>query len=240
MFGWFDPMYLLFLAPALILSLWAQWKVKSTFEKYSNVRTRRGMRGVDAANAILRAAQVEGVTVERAQGYLTDHYHPLKKTLALSEPVYDSTSISAIGVAAHEAGHAIQHKYKYLFLMFRSAWVPVASIGSGIAPILFMVGFALSAWAGSPKWGDLVMQVSIGLFGAFTVFTLVTLPVEFNASSRAVAILKETGIVSNAEEEKGVRDVLWAAGMTYVAAAATALMTLLYYIMRYQGSRSRD
>lgn len=236
----FDPLYWLLIGPTIILSIWAQWKVKSTFAKYSNVPSRSGIRGRDAAAAILRAAQVEGVTIERHEGHLTDHYHPLKKTLVLSQPVYDSSSIAALGVAAHEAGHAIQHKGKYLPLVVRSAWVPVASYGSFLGPLIITIGFVLMGMAkgADSTWGPMLVKTGIWLFAAMAFFTVVTLPVEFNASARAVRILKESGIVTSEAEEQGVRAVLNAAAMTYVAAAAAAVMQLIYYIMIF--NRRRD
>lgn len=238
----FDPMWWLLIGPTLVLTLWSQWKVKSTFAKYAQIPSRAGIRGRDAAAAILRAGDVDGVTIERAEGYLTDHYNPWKKTLNLSQPVHDSSSIAAIGVAAHEAGHAIQHKYRYLFLGLRSAWVPAAQFGSALGPIVIMVGFVImgAAKGGDSTWGPLLVKCGIALFAAMALFTLITLPVEFNASARAVAILKQSGIVANEEEERGVRAVLNAAAMTYVAAAAAAVMQLIYYILVFNRSRSRD
>ena len=240
----FNPLWWFLIAPTILLTIWAQWKVKHSFNKWAGVRCRSGITGREAAAAVLRAAEVEGVSIERSHGMLTDHYNPWKKTLALSEPVHDSDSIAALGVAAHEAGHAIQHKGSYFPLVVRSAWVPMAQVGSTLAPILLIIGTVMGGFAGSPAGqttlGQWVVIGSIYAFVAIALFTLVTLPVEFNASARAVVILRESGIVSSEEEEKGVREILNAAAMTYVAAAAAAVMQVIYLILRYSSSRSRD
>jgi Zn-dependent membrane protease YugP len=219
----FDPMYFVFLAPGLLLSLWASFRVKSTFNKYSQVRSRRGMTGAQAAYELLHRAGITDVEVVRSHGVLSDHYNPVTKKLALSEPVFDSTSVAALGVATHEAGHAIQHARHYAPLWIRSALVPTANIGSSIGYIVMVLGLMLS----------MTNMVLIGavLFSAVLLFQVVTLPVEFDASRRAKALVTEYGIVTM-DERKGVDAVLNAAALTYVAAAITTLLTLLYYLHR--------
>jgi hypothetical protein len=219
----FDPLYLLFVLPGLGLSLWASARVKSAFKKYSQVRTARGLTGAQAAQELLRGAGITDVTIVRAHGVLSDHYNPMTKTLALSEPVYGSDSVAAVGVATHEAGHAIQHARHYAPLWVRSALVPTASIGSSIGYFVMMIGLFMAS----------TNMVLIGavLFSAVLLFQVVTLPVEFDASSRAKTLIVEQGIVTT-QERKGVDAVLNAAALTYVAAAVSTLMTLLYFLWR--------
>jgi hypothetical protein len=224
----FDPMYFLFVGPALLLAAWASFRVKSTFGKFARVGVRSGMTGAEAAAAVARAGNAQ-VTIERHGGFLTDHYDPRSKTLRLSPEVYEGRSIASIAVAAHEAGHAIQDVVGYPALGFRSAMVPIASFGSRVWVWVFLAG-VLFAQGGS--LGPLLQNAGILLFGFTVVFQLVTLPVEFNASSRAKAVLASSGIVSTQEEAEGVSKVLGAAAMTYVAAALTSIATLLYLLMR--------
>jgi Zn-dependent membrane protease YugP len=219
----FDPMYLLFIAPGLLLSLWASFRVKSTFNKYSQVRSRRGMTGAQAAYELMRRAGINDVEVVRSQGMLSDHYNPVTKKLALSEPVYDSTSVAALGVATHEAGHAIQHARHYAPLWVRSALVPTANIGSSLGYIVMVMGLMFQSTN--------MVVVGAVLFSAVLLFQVVTLPVEFDASRRAKQLVTEYGIVTM-DERKGVDAVLNAAALTYVAAAITTLLTLLYYLHR--------
>ena len=219
----FDPMYLLFIAPGLALSLWASWRVKSAFKKYSKVRSARGLTGAEAATEMLRYAGISGVKIVRHRGMLTDHYNPTNKTLALSEQVYDSTSIAAIGVATHEAGHAVQHARNYAPLWVRSALVPTASIGSSLGYMVMLFGLIMASTQ--------MVLVGAVLFSAVLLFQIVTLPVEFNASNRAKALVVEDGIVT-AQERQGIDRVLNAAALTYVAAAISTLLTLLYFLMR--------
>lgn len=216
-------MYFLFLAPALLLSLWASMKVKSNFKKYSRISTSRGMTGAEAAAAILRREGINDVKIVPTRGMLSDHYNPISKTLALSEEVYSSRSIAAVGVAAHEVGHAIQHAKGYAPLWVRSLLVPTANIGSSVGYIMMFLGLIIASQG-------LVLLGAV-LFSMVFLFQLVTLPVEFNASSRAKAILVDQGLV-NQNEKKGVDKVLNAAAMTYVAAAVSTLMTLLYFLLR--------
>jgi Zn-dependent membrane protease YugP len=219
----FDPMYLLFMAPAFLLSLWASFKTKSAFKKYSRVRTLNGMTGAQAAKVMLERAGIQDVTIKPHRGRLTDHYNPLNKTLALSEPVYGSPSVAAVGVACHEAGHAIQHATAYRPLWLRSLLVKPASFGSSLGFYVMLAGLIFSAT-------NLVLVGAV-IFSAFLLFQIVTLPVEFDASNRAKKLAVEHGIVL-AQERTGMDKVLNAAALTYVAAAVSSLLTVLYFLMR--------
>ena len=219
----FDPMYFLFILPGLALSIWASVRVKSTFNKYSKVRSVRGFSGAEAAQELLRGAGITDVRTVRSHGVLSDHYNPITKTLALSEPVYDSDSIAAVGVATHEAGHAIQHARKYAPLWVRSALVPTANIGSSIGYLVMLIGLFMASTN--------MVLVGAVLFSAVLLFQVVTLPVEFNASNRAKALVVDHGIVTM-QERKGIDKVLNAAALTYVAAAVSTLLTLLYFLWR--------
>jgi len=217
MIGWY-----LLTALLAIPSLWAAARVRSTFHRFARVGVRSGMSGAEAAHAVLRAAGISGVRVEPHRGFLTDHYDPRAKTLKLSPEVYGGRSISAVAVAAHEAGHAIQDAHRYVPLALRSAIVPVAKLGDHVWPLLFFLGLFANATG--------MMYAGIVLFAAMVLFQLVTLPTEFNASSRAKAVLASSGIVSTQEEAAGVSKVLNAAALTYVAAAVTAIVQLLYLL----------
>jgi len=237
----FDPLYLLLVGPALILSIIAQVRVKSTFGRFSRVGTTSGMSGAEAAARILQANGLlrversggrrgsegagdgQGVQVQRVGGFLSDHYDPRARVLRLSPDVHDGRSIASVGVAAHEAGHALQHARNYAPLQWRTALVPVTQIGSYLAWPLLLFGFILQATA--------LIQVGVIFFAAVVLFQLVTLPVEFDASRRAVAVLGENGILMGAELD-GTRKVLNAAALTYVAAAAAAVMQLIYFLLR--------
>ncbi len=225
---YFDFRYFYVLLPAMILAVYAQSKVKSTFAKYSRVRSRSGLTGAEAAQRLLHAAGIYDVRIEGIRGSLTDHYDPSKKVLRLSESVYGSTSLSAIGVAAHETGHAVQHARGYVPLGLRSAMVPLTQIGSNLAMPLIVLGVLFGGTYGRSGYG--LIQLGIILFSLSVVFALVTLPVEFNASSRAVKMLAEYGILDN-DEISPVRQVLSAAALTYVAAAASAVASLLRLIL---------
>lgn len=225
----FDPVYWLVIGAGMLLSLWAQFKVKGTFHKYSQYATRSRMTGADVAKRILQENRIHDVAVEPVAGGLTDHYDPRTKTLRLSEPVYGSNSMAAFGVAAHEVGHAIQHAQGYVPLKFRSAWVPVANLGGGISMFVLLAAFFLGGVESA--LGYQLALAGVLLFATTTVFTLVTLPVEFDASKRALATLEGGGYMS-AEEIAGARKVLNAAALTYVAAFITSLLTLLYWAMR--------
>jgi Zn-dependent membrane protease YugP len=225
----FDPMYWLIIGVGMALSLWASMKTKGTFHKFSQFTTQSRMTGADIARAILRDANISDVTIEPNQGKLTDHYDPRTKTLRLSEGVYASNTMSAAGVAAHEVGHAIQDAQHYAPLKFRSAWVPVANLGGGIS-IFVLIAAAMLGGAQSAM-GANVALLGVLLFATTTVFTLVTLPVEFDASRRAMAMLSRGGYLTR-EEQSGAKQVLDAAAMTYVAAFVTSALTLLYWAMR--------
>jgi Zn-dependent membrane protease YugP len=235
----FDPIYWLIIGVGLVLSLWASMKVKGTFAKFSKYTTQRGMTGADVARSILRDNGISDVNVQSVQGTLTDHYDPRSKTLRLSEAVYGSASMAACGVAAHEVGHAVQHAQNYAPLKFRSAWVPVANLGGGISMFVLIMA-AIMGGAATVAGGKLAM-VGIALFATTTVFTLVTLPVEFDASRRALVTLQNGGYMTP-DELAGARKVLSAAAFTYVAAFLTSLLTLLYWAYRLGlfGGRRND
>ena len=226
----FDPMYLLFVAPAFLLSMWASFKTKSAFGKYSKVRAMNGLTGAQAAQAMLERAGIRDVKVVPTRGYLSDHYNPMNKTLALSEAVYGSPSVAAIGVACHEAGHAIQHATKYGPLALRSMLVPTANIGSRLGYFVMIGGLILMSM-GSGSFGANVVLLGALLFSAVLLFQIVTLPVEFDASARAKKLAFEQGLVT-APEREGMAKVLNAAALTYVAAAISTLATLLYFLVR--------
>lgn len=215
---YFDIYYLILVVPAIILSLWAQTRVTSTFEKYSKYSSQRRVTGMEAARKILDFNGLHNIRVERISGKLTDHYDPKNNVIRLSESVYASDSIAAMGVAAHEAGHAVQHSEKYMPIKIRNTILPVANIGSHLAVPLAILGFFLGY--------EPLVSFGILLFGAVVLFQLVTLPVEFDASNRAVKILSSSGMIYE-NEEKGVKKVLGAAALTYVAAALTSLMNLI-------------
>jgi Zn-dependent membrane protease YugP len=219
----FDPIYFVFIGPAMLLALWASFRTKRAFNKYSQVRTIRGLTGAQAAELLLDRAGIADVKIERTGGVLSDHYNPVSKTLALSEPVYASNSVAAVGVACHEAGHAIQHAQRYAPLWARSALVPTANIGSKLGYWVMIGGLFLQ----SPN----TILVGAALFAMLLVFQIVTLPVEFDASNRARKLAFEHGIVT-AQEHEGMSKVLNAAALTYVAAAISTLMTLLYFLSR--------
>ena len=225
----FDFTYLLFILPAFVLSLWASWRTKRAFKKYSRVRTLSGLTGAQAAQRLLDAAGIHDVEVVATRGTLSDHYNPVTKKLALSEPVYGTPSVAAVGVACHEAGHAIQHATNYAPLWVRSLLVPTANIGSSLGYIVMMIGLFL-VYAQSAI-GQQVVLVGAVLFSAVLLFQVITLPVEFDASARAKKLAFEHGIVI-AEERDGMAKVLNAAALTYVAAVVSTLMTLLYFLLR--------
>jgi len=213
----FDSTFVLLL-PAIALALFAQFKVRSTFQKYSQVRTAAGRTGAEVAAELLRRRNVPGVKIEPVEGALADHYDPKTRTLRLSPEVYGSDSVAAVGVAAHECGHAIQHQERYAPLALRSAIVPAATIGTNAAWILFMIGLFTRY--------TLLMDLGILLFTGYIAFSLITLPVEFDASRRAVAVLQGEGLVMP-NEANGVRAVLNAAALTYIAAATMAVLQLV-------------
>lgn len=228
---YFDPTYILIIIAAII-SLIAQWRVNSAFSKYSRVASMSGMTGAQAARMILQSNGINDVSVQRISGKLTDHYNPSTKVLNLSESVYGSTSVAAIGVAAHECGHAIQHARGYFPLSLRTALVPVANIGSQLSWVFIIVGAILS-------FNQILITIGIIMFSAAVLFQLVTLPVEFNASARALEQLESNGILYR-DEVSQTRRVLSAAALTYVAAAATAILQLLRLIILFGGRGRRD
>ncbi|MCL2565895.1 MAG: zinc metallopeptidase [Defluviitaleaceae bacterium] len=218
-----DATFLL-LIPAMILSMWAQFRVSSSFNKYSQVMSRRGKSGAEVARSILQGNGIYDVGVELGQGHLSDHYDPKARTIRLSDAVYNSSSIAAISVAAHEAGHALQHDTGYAPLFLRSFVYPVAGFGSKLAMPLFIIGFLLG------EGGFFLVELGILLFACAVLFQVITLPVEFNASRRAIAVLRDGGYLAE-DEVRPARKVLSAAAMTYVAATLAALLQLLRLIL---------
>ena len=227
----FDPLYLILTMPALLLAFYAQWKVRSAYGRYSKVPNERGISGYQAAQELVQANGLYGIEIEGVQGELSDHYDPRGKVLRLSSGVANGRSIASLAIVAHEVGHAVQDHQGYAMMRFRSSLVPAANLGSNLGIWLVFGGiiFNLSglAWLG------------IALFGAAVLFTLVTLPVELNASSRALDMLKKTNLLSQ-HDLKGAKSVLSAAALTYVAALAQAILQLLYFVMVLSGGRRRS
>lgn len=232
-YGYFS--YLLFMLPALILGLWAQANVKHTFHKYSKINNSRNVTGAQVARMILDQNGLKYVRVEQVGGELTDHYDPKKGVIRLSSSVYHSASIGAIGVAAHEAGHAVQHAEEYTPIRLRNAIIPVCNFGSNAGPILIVIGCLFA----NRFLGRSLIFFGILLFSLVALFQLVTLPVEFDASSRALSVIKGSGMFMD-QDVKGARKVLKAAAMTYVAALVTSVMQILYYVTRFLGVGRRD
>jgi Zn-dependent membrane protease YugP len=225
----FDLLYLLIIIVGFGLSFYASRLTKSRFQKYSQFTTRSRLTGADIARNILSDNNIHDVRVESIAGELSDHYDPRTKTLRLSQSVHDSNSMAAFGVAAHEVGHAIQHAKSYSMLTFRSSWVPVANLGGGLSTIVLILAFFMGG--AQTTTGTSLALLGVILFGCTTLFTLVTLPVEFDASKRALACLQKGNYV-NEKELDGARKVLNAAALTYVAAFITSLMTLIYWAFR--------
>ena len=228
-FLYFDYWYLVLVVPALLISMWAQYKVKSTFVKYSNRRVGCGMTGASASQYIQRANGI-ATGLEAVAGELSDHYDPRTNTIRLSQSVYGQDTVAAVGVAAHETGHALQHAQGYGPVRLRTSMVPVTNFASGLSPILIIAGILLSM--------DVLAYAGIALFSVATLFQLVTLPVEFNASARAVTALESSGQFTE-EELKGVRQVLTAAALTYVAALLVSVMSLLRLLLVVSGRGRR-
>lgn len=224
-------LYMIIVGPAFLLAMLAQFWVKSAYNRYSRIGNRRGLSGAQAAAQMLRNEGIVDVTIEMSRGMLSDHYDPTAKTLRLSPDVHNGRSLASVGIAAHEAGHAIQHAQGYAPLWLRSTIVPVANIGSQMAMPLFGLGIFL-AYMGGTGIGMIVVKGAIVLFAGVVLFQLITLPVEFDASSRAKAALANQGMLSGTDEMDGVASVLNAAAMTYVAAAVQAILTLLYFLIR--------
>ena len=233
---YFDWTYVVLVLPCVLISLWASSSVKSTFNKYSKQFSRRGITGAQAAERVLRANGVSGVRIERVSGDLTDHYDPKTNVIRLSDPVYGSTSTAAIGVACHEAGHAVQYAQSYGPIKLRAAIIPVTNLGSKLAMPLILIGILLSAFE-NLSFG--FVYLGIACFGLSLVFQLVTLPVEFNASRRALSAITDGELLTQ-EEAQGARKTLTAAAMTYVAATAVALAQLLRLVLIFGGRRRRD
>lgn len=226
----FDMTYIwMVLLPSLLLSGGASLLVRFAFSRYSQVGTARGFTGAQAAKLLLDRAGIHDVRIVHVPGHLTDHYDPTNKTLALSDDVYSRNSVAAIGVATHEAGHAIQHATGYIPLQLRALTVPIANIGSSLGPWVIFGGLMLMASAAAI--GKVVFLVGVGLFACTLLFQLITLPVEFDASARAKRLVVDAGIVQP-QEATGIHAVLNAAAMTYVAAAVSTLLTLVYYLLR--------
>lgn len=225
-----DYWYIVLVVPALLLAFWAQINVNTTFSRYSKVLAPSGMTGAESARRVLEANGVVGVRIERISGNLTDHFDPKTNTIRLSDSVYDATTVSAVGVAAHEAGHAVQYAVGYSPMKLRAAIIPATNIGSQLAMPLVLLGLLLSSAT--------LVDIGIVAFSMSTLFQLVTLPVEFNASHRAVATL-ESSCVSDTEV-KGAKAVLRAAALTYVAALAVSLASLLRLILLFGGRNRRD
>jgi Zn-dependent membrane protease YugP len=228
-------LYMLLALPGLLLGMWAQWRVKSNFNKYQQVRTQRGLTGMQVARQLLDAYGLYDVGVEETRGTLSDHYDPRNKMLRLSEGVARSNSVAAAGIAAHEMGHALQDAQGYAPLRLRSALVPATQFGSNLAPMIFMGGFFLQALIGQA--GLTIAWIGVGLFAIAVLFSLVTLPVEFDASKRARNLLLKENILLR-EEMGGIDKVLNAAALTYVAAAVAAIGQLLYYATLLLGRRN--
>ena len=228
---YFDPMYLLFALPALLLGLWAQMKIQSAYSKYSQMPNARGVTGVEAAETLLRTNELEGVQIQGVRGQLTDNYNPSNKTLNLSQGVANGRSVAGLAVVAHEVGHAVQDRTGYGPMRLRNGIVPLVQVSAMVGPILFILGYMLGssglAWLG------------LLLFSGGALFALITLPVERNASTRALQMLTNNGLIVRQDEQVGARQVLDAAALTYVAALVQSIGTLLYYVTLLVGSSGR-
>lgn len=231
----FDWTYLYLVLPCIILSLWASHNVNTTFQKYSRQYSLRRLTGAEAAQRVLSANGVHGVRIERISGNLTDHFDPKTNVIRLSDSVYNNTSTAAIGVACHEAGHAVQYAHDYAPIKLRAAIIPITNFGSRIAMPLILAGLLFSAMG---SFSDTLVYLGIAAFGLSFVFQLVTLPVEFNASRRAMQAIESANLLTE-EEQRGARKTLTAAAMTYVAATAVALAQLLRLIAIFGGNRRR-
>jgi uncharacterized protein len=229
-----DSRYLMFMLPAFLLMMAVQWYVQSAYKRWSQVPTRSRMTGAEAAQRLISGNALYGVRIEGVEGNLTDHYDPSKKVLRLSQGVYTSNSVAALAISAHELGHAMQDNEGYLPLRLRSLLVPAVNIGSNLGWILIMVGIVLRATQ--------IAWLGVLVFSGGAIFALATLPVELNASARARKMLTDTGLILGPDEERGVKNVLNAAAMTYVAALITAVLQLLYWatVVMGMGGRRRD
>ena len=232
----FDWTYVVLVLPCILLSLWASSNVNSTFKRYAKQFSSRRITGADAARRVLAANGVHGVRIDRVSGNLTDHFDPKTNVIRLSDSVYDSTSTAAIGVACHEAGHAVQYAENYAPIKLRAAIIPLTNFGSKIAMPLILAGVLLTALG---SFSDTLIYLGITAFSLSLVFQLITLPVEFNASRRAMRAIEDANILTS-EEQRGARKTLKAAALTYVAATAVALAQLLRLILMFGGRRRRD
>jgi uncharacterized protein len=230
MWSLFDPLYFFILAPGLLLALWANWRVKSAYHAAGQMRAASGLSGAEAAQMILHSHDIRDVTVEETPGTLSDHYDSRAKRLRLSPEVYEGRSVAALGIAAHEAGHAVQDKVHYAPLKLRNGIVPLASVGSHFSYLLIIIGFVMGG--ATTLLGSWMVWAGIGLFTCVVLFQVINLPVEFNASARAKDLMQSTGLVAPGAEAKAMNRVLNAAALTYVAATLTAILTLLYYVIR--------
>lgn len=228
---YFDYYYLLLVVPAMIIAMWAQIKVKSTYARYSKVRNSRGLMGAYAAQSVLNYYGITDVRIERVSGSLTDHYDPKSKVIRLSDGVYDNASVAAVGIACHEAGHAAQHAENYAPIKIRNAIIPVCNIGSTIGIPLALIGWFLQF--------SILIYIGLALYAAIFVFQVATLPVEFNASRRAIKVIDETHLLADGETG-GAKKVLSAAAMTYVASMIVALANLLRLLLRFSRNNRRD
>ena len=228
MFYYFDPLYFMFALPGLVLALYAQAKVKSNYSKYSKIINSSGYTGADVAQLILRSNGITNVQIRRISGNLTDNFNPKDNCIYLSDGVFGSNTIAAVGIAAHEAGHAVQHAQSYAPVKMRSALVPICNFGAGVSPFLILLGYFLQM--------EVLLFLALGVFLLSVLFQLVTLPVEFDASSRALDAIKQSGVL-NPQEQKGAKKVLSAAALTYVAALLQSLLIFLYYFVRFTGNR---
>ena len=241
-FFYFDWPYLLLVGPALLFSLWASSRVNSTFRQYSAMRNARGMTGADAARAVLNAHGVRDVRIEYVAGNLTDHYDPKNKVIRLSQDVYGAATPAAVGVAAHEAGHAVQYAQNYFPILVRAAIIPATNLGSKLSVPLIFLGLLLPGirfLAPYERFFNLIAWIGVACYGLCVLFQLLTLPTEFNASRRAVAAIETSGLLLP-EEQRGAKRVLSAAALTYVAALSVSLTQLLRLILLVGGRRRRD
>jgi hypothetical protein len=227
---WFDPMYFVILAPAIVLGLWAQLRVKSAYHAASQVRAASGLTGAQVAHDILEAHGIRGIGIEPSHGYLSDHYDPRAKVMRLSPDVFQGRSVAALGIAAHEAGHAVQDHVHYGPLKLRNGIVPFAMVGSNLSWILIIIGLAIGATG--TLVGTWMIWGGIVLFSIVVLFQLINLPVEFDASRRAKDLLQSSGLVAQGEEARAMNRVLNAAALTYVAATLTAVLQLVYLVLR--------
>lgn len=236
-YGYFS--YLLFMLPVFILGIIAQSRVKSAYNRYSAIRNTKGLTGAAAAQLILNHYGISDVAIVPVAGKLSDHYSPKEKVIRLSEGVYNSASVAAVGIACHEAGHAAQHAQGYVPNKLRTALVPFCNFGSRYGILIAFIGVFIAALANMAYIGEMMIYIGLGLYALVAVFQLVTLPVEFNASKRAMQVIESDNILYDEDEIKGAQKVLSAAAMTYVAALATSIANLLYYILRFTGGSRR-